>query len=123
MEEGCFDGRAVQGKGSGGINMIVDINVSDLVPVREWGYFMAIILTVYSCSTALGAIHWRCYCWEHHLAMCTIELPSFSETQTNLLRPIPGLLDQSYGNLLNFHFHESKVNQRTGRWVSLDYDL
>ncbi|KAJ3489679.1 hypothetical protein NLG97_g5952 [Lecanicillium saksenae] len=47
-------GRAVQGIGSGGINMIVDVVVSDLVPLRERGNYIAIILTVYSVSTSLG---------------------------------------------------------------------
>lgn len=47
-------GRAVQGIGSGGLNMIVDMIVSDLVPLRERGNFIAIILTVYFIGTALG---------------------------------------------------------------------
>ena len=47
-------GRAVQGIGSGGINMIVDVVVSDLVPLRERGNYIAIILTVYSVGTSLG---------------------------------------------------------------------
>ena len=40
--------------GSGVINMIVDVIVSDLVPLRERDNFMAIILTVYFTRTALG---------------------------------------------------------------------
>ncbi|MCJ1246457.1 hypothetical protein MMC30_003664 [Trapelia coarctata] len=47
-------GRAVQGMGSGRINMIVDVIVSDLVPLRERGNFMAMVLTVYFVGTALG---------------------------------------------------------------------
>ncbi|MCJ1477281.1 hypothetical protein MMC13_005952 [Lambiella insularis] len=47
-------GRAIQGIGSGGLNMIVDVIVSDLVPLRERGNFIAIILTVYSIGTTLG---------------------------------------------------------------------
>lgn len=47
-------GRAVQGVGSGGINMIVDVIISDLVPLRQRGYFMAIVLLVYGVGTALG---------------------------------------------------------------------
>lgn len=47
-------GRAVQGIGSGGLNMIVDMIVSDLVPLRERGNFIAIILTVYFIGTTLG---------------------------------------------------------------------
>ena len=40
--------------GSGGINMIVDVIVSDLVPLRERGNFMAIVLTVYFIGTSIG---------------------------------------------------------------------
>lgn len=47
-------GRAIQGMGSGGINMIVDIIVSDLVPLRERGNYMALVLVVYFVGTALG---------------------------------------------------------------------
>ncbi|KAJ0108528.1 Major facilitator superfamily general substrate transporter [Diaporthe amygdali] len=47
-------GRAIQGMGSGGINMIVDIIVSDLVPLRERGNYMAVVLVVYFVGTALG---------------------------------------------------------------------
>lgn len=47
-------GRAIQGMGSGGINMIVDIIVSDLVPLRERGNYMALVLSVYFVGTALG---------------------------------------------------------------------
>ncbi len=47
-------GRAIQGLGSGGINMIVDIVVSDLVPLRERGNFIAIILTTYSVAASIG---------------------------------------------------------------------
>lgn len=46
--------RAIQGIGSGGINMIVDVIVSDLVPLRERGNFIAIILAVTSIGTSLG---------------------------------------------------------------------
>lgn len=47
-------GRAIQGMGSGGINMIVDIIVSDMVPLRERGNYMAIVLTIYFIGTAIG---------------------------------------------------------------------
>ena len=47
-------GRGIQGIGSGGLNMIVDVIVSDLVPLRERGNFIAIILTVYSIGTTIG---------------------------------------------------------------------
>ncbi|XXG96371.1 hypothetical protein Hte_002653 [Hypoxylon texense] len=47
-------GRAVQGMGSGGINMIIDVIVSDLVPLRQRGNFVAIITAVYGIGTTLG---------------------------------------------------------------------
>lgn len=47
-------GRAVQGIGSGGLNMIVDVVISDLVPLRERGNYIALILTVYSVGTSIG---------------------------------------------------------------------
>lgn len=53
---GLVAGRAAQGIGSAGLNMIVDMIVSDLVPLRERGNFIAIILTVYF----IGA-----FCWWH----------------------------------------------------------
>ena len=47
-------GRAIQGMGSGGINMIVDVIISDLVPLRERGNYMAFVLIVYFIGTAVG---------------------------------------------------------------------
>ncbi|KAI1746166.1 DNA repair protein RAD50 [Xylaria scruposa] len=47
-------GRAIQGMGSGGINMIVDIIVSDLVPLRERGNYTAYVLLIYFIGTAIG---------------------------------------------------------------------
>lgn len=47
-------GRAVQGVGAGGIYIIVDIIVSDLVPLRQRGNYMAVVLTVYTVGTSLG---------------------------------------------------------------------
>lgn len=47
-------GRAIQGIGSGGINMLVELIVSDLVPLRDRGNYMAIILIIYLAGTALG---------------------------------------------------------------------
>jgi MFS family permease len=47
-------GRAIQGIGSGGLNMMIDVIVSDLVPLRERGNFMAMVLSIYSIGTSLG---------------------------------------------------------------------
>ncbi|KAI1351953.1 major facilitator superfamily domain-containing protein [Xylaria sp. FL0043] len=49
-----ISGRAVQGVGAGGIYIIIDIIVSDLVPLRQRGNYMAIILTIYTVGLALG---------------------------------------------------------------------
>lgn len=49
-----ISGRAIQGVGSGGINMLVELIVSDLVPLRDRGNYMAIILIIYLAGTALG---------------------------------------------------------------------
>ncbi|KFY20235.1 hypothetical protein V491_03884 [Pseudogymnoascus sp. VKM F-3775] len=47
-------GRGVQGIGSGGLNMIVEVIISDLVPLRQRGNYMAIILSIYSVGVSLG---------------------------------------------------------------------
>ncbi|KAH8694227.1 DNA repair protein RAD50 [Talaromyces proteolyticus] len=47
-------GRAVQGIGAGGIYIIIDIIVSDLVPLRQRGNYMAVILTIYTVGMSIG---------------------------------------------------------------------
>jgi MFS family permease len=47
-------GRAIQGIGLGGLNMMIDVIVLDLAPLRERGNFMAIVLSIYSIGTSLG---------------------------------------------------------------------
>ncbi|KAH6647482.1 DNA repair protein RAD50 [Truncatella angustata] len=47
-------GRAIQGMGSGGINLIIDVIISDLVPLRERGNYMAFVLVVYFVGMAVG---------------------------------------------------------------------
>ncbi|KAF7865958.1 hypothetical protein EAF04_006122 [Stromatinia cepivora] len=49
-------GRAVQGVGSGGILMAYDTIVSDLVPLRYRGNYIAIILLIYSIGATTGAL-------------------------------------------------------------------
>jgi len=51
--------RAVQGIGSGGLNVMIDVIVSDLVPLRERGNFMAMVLSIYSLPGSLG---WKRKC-------------------------------------------------------------
>ncbi|KAF2809439.1 MFS general substrate transporter [Mytilinidion resinicola] len=47
-------GRVVQGVGGGGINMLVNLIVCDLVPLRDRGKFMAVIFSAISVGTGLG---------------------------------------------------------------------
>ncbi|KAI1381463.1 major facilitator superfamily domain-containing protein [Hypoxylon crocopeplum] len=47
-------GRAVQGVGSGDLIMVVDIIISDLVPLRQRGNYIAVILAIYGVGTTLG---------------------------------------------------------------------
>ncbi|KAM7215489.1 DNA repair protein RAD50 [Rhypophila decipiens] len=47
-------GRAVQGLGSGGIGLLIDIIVSDLVPLRYRGNYIGVILSLYGVGTTLG---------------------------------------------------------------------
>ncbi|EHA47706.1 hypothetical protein MGG_03820 [Pyricularia oryzae 70-15] len=55
-EVGLLAGRAIQGVGSGGINMIIEVIISDLVPLRKRGYFMSLVLLVGSLAQHVG---WR----------------------------------------------------------------
>ncbi|KAI1255003.1 hypothetical protein MGN70_003066 [Eutypa lata] len=47
-------GRAIQGAGSGGMTMITSVIVSDLVPLRDRGYFQAILAMTYGIGMAIG---------------------------------------------------------------------
>ncbi|KAK0716855.1 major facilitator superfamily domain-containing protein [Lasiosphaeria miniovina] len=47
-------GRSIQGVGAGGINILVDIIVSDLVPLCERGNYIAVVLLVYTIGISLG---------------------------------------------------------------------
>jgi MFS family permease len=47
-------GRSIQGVGTGGLNMILDVILSDLVPLRERGIYIAITLVVVTIGTSLG---------------------------------------------------------------------
>lgn len=49
-------GRAIQGIGSGGIGVALDTVVSDLVPLRYRGNYIAVILLIYSIGTTTGAL-------------------------------------------------------------------
>ncbi|TVY17886.1 Efflux pump FUS6 [Lachnellula arida] len=47
-------GRAIQGIGGGGINMLTNLVISDIVPLRERGSFMAILYIVVIIATGMG---------------------------------------------------------------------
>ena len=47
-------GRTVQGIGSGGLNMLIDLIVCDLVPLRERGKFTGIIFSIFTIGTSMG---------------------------------------------------------------------
>ncbi|KAH0548310.1 hypothetical protein GP486_007996 [Trichoglossum hirsutum] len=49
-------GRVIQGIGGGGINVLVDMIVCDLVPLRERTKFMGIIFAVFGMGTTVGPI-------------------------------------------------------------------
>ncbi|KAI0007192.1 major facilitator superfamily domain-containing protein [Xylariaceae sp. FL0662B] len=49
-------GRAIQGAGSGGMTMITSVIVSDLVPLRDRGYFQAILAMTYGIGMAIGPV-------------------------------------------------------------------
>jgi MFS family permease len=46
-------GRSIQGIGTGGLNMILDVILSDLVPLRERGTYIATTLVVLTMGTSL----------------------------------------------------------------------
>ena len=49
-------GRAIQGCGSGGITVLNQLIISDLVSVRDRGKYMGVIFSVYGLGTSLGPI-------------------------------------------------------------------
>jgi MFS family permease len=47
-------GRTIQGLGGGGINMLIELIVTDLVPLRERGTYMALVQIAGSLGAAMG---------------------------------------------------------------------
>ena len=47
-------GRAIQGMGGGGLNTLPHIIISDLVPLRDRGKYVAWLLTTYFIGLAIG---------------------------------------------------------------------
>ncbi|KAI2467680.1 MFS general substrate transporter [Annulohypoxylon bovei var. microspora] len=75
-------GRTVQGLGSGGIMLLVELIVCDMVPLKERGQYLGIVLSVSAIGSILGPIvggalaerdwHW---CFYLNLPICGIVLP------------------------------------------------
>ncbi|KUI71857.1 putative MFS-type transporter YusP [Cytospora mali] len=49
-------GRAIQGAGGGAISILIEINVADLVPLRERPQFISIVLLVYTVAVCVGPV-------------------------------------------------------------------
>ena len=49
-------GRTIQGIGGGGVNVMIDIIVSDLLPLRERGKYMGIIFAVFATGSSIGPV-------------------------------------------------------------------
>lgn len=49
-------GRAIQGIGAGGVNVLIEIIICDLVPLRERGNYLALIFGLIALGTALGPV-------------------------------------------------------------------
>ncbi|KAL4909693.1 hypothetical protein BDW74DRAFT_143523 [Aspergillus multicolor] len=49
-------GRAVQGIGGGGINILVDTVICDLVPLRQRGKYVALMASVWAVGTTVGPV-------------------------------------------------------------------
>ena len=61
-------GRGIQGVGGGGINMLVDVIICDLIPLRERGKYIGILFAIISMTASFGPLiggalasdgHWR----------------------------------------------------------------
>ena len=75
-------GRTVQGLGSGGIMLMVELIVCDLVPLKERGMYLGIVLSTAALGAILGPIvggaiaerNWR-WCFYINLPICGTVLP------------------------------------------------
>lgn len=47
-------GRTIQGVGCGGLNMAADVVISDMVPVRQRAFYLALLLLVGTVGYSLG---------------------------------------------------------------------
>lgn len=76
-------GRVIKGAGGGGINVMIDMVVCDLVPQRERGKYMGLVFAVYAIGTTLGPLlggvfaqsaSWR-WAFYINLPICAVALP------------------------------------------------
>ncbi|KAI1212619.1 MFS general substrate transporter [Annulohypoxylon truncatum] len=75
-------GRTVQGLGSGGIMLMVELIVCDLVPLRERGKYLGIVLSTAALGSIAGPViggalverDWR-WCFYLNLPICAVVLP------------------------------------------------
>jgi len=75
-------GRTIQGVGSGGIMLMVELIVCDLVPLKERGMYLGIVLSVAALGAIAGPVvggalaesSWR-WCFYTTLPMCAVVLP------------------------------------------------
>lgn len=49
-------GRAVQGVGAGGLVGLVNVTISDLIPVRERGVYLAFVGFTWAFASAIGPV-------------------------------------------------------------------
>ncbi|KAF1845153.1 major facilitator superfamily MFS_1 [Cucurbitaria berberidis CBS 394.84] len=75
-------GRTIQGLGSGGIMLMVELIVCDLVPLKERGTYLGVVLSVAALGAIAGPIvggalaekDWR-WCFFINLPICALVLP------------------------------------------------
>ena len=49
-------GRAIQGVGAGGMNVLIEVIICDLLPLRERGQYLATTFGLVALGTALGPV-------------------------------------------------------------------
>lgn len=77
-----IDGRTVQGLGSSGVMLMVELIVCDMVPLRERGKYLGIVLSTAALGAIIGPVvggvlaerDWR-WCFFLNLPICAIVLP------------------------------------------------
>ena len=75
-------GRTLQGIGGGGLVTMVEVIMTDMVPLAERGGYWSILALVWTVGSVVGKIssvlsynrtpHWRCVCWSRTRAMAMV---------------------------------------------------